>query len=223
MRRLVAGFAAAASVLLAAGPVLAQAPARPISGFIVDLHGVTSGLPATPGWLPPVPDETALPTRGLGLDGGAHVFVASLGRVKVGVGARALFVRGATAINPEADTAAAATIPDVTTKLKAVEPEVSFNFGHRDGWSYISGGMGRAKVESEALVASGSGAPTIGGPAGWVSIFNYGGGARWLINDHVGFSFDVRWHQLSAVGTTDDFPGAMRTKMLVAGVGISIR
>jgi hypothetical protein len=221
MRCVCAGLAVAATVLLAASPAFAQAPARPISGFIVDLHGVTSGLPATPGWLPPVPDETALPSRGLGLDGGAHVFVASLGPVKVGVGARVLFVRGATAIDPEADATAATEIPDVTTRLRAVAPEVSFNFGHRLGWSYISGGIGRARVESEAVV--GSGTPTVGGPAGWVSIFNYGGGARWLINDHVGFSFDLRWHQLSAVATTDDFPGAMRTKMLVAGVGVSIR
>ncbi|MGE3276185.1 MAG: hypothetical protein AB7O67_13815 [Vicinamibacterales bacterium] len=220
MRPLVAGVVVLAA-LVAAIPALAQAPPQPLSGFVIDAHGVSGGLPDGPGWVADVPEGTLLPARSLGLDGSAHVYLAHLGPVTLGAGARLVFVRGTTTapVVDDTDGAAANTVPDVTTRFRAFAPEVSFNFGHRRGWSYISGGVGRARVENEATL----GATTVtAGPDGWVSIFNYGGGARWMITRHIGFSFDLRWHQLSGLDATETFPGAMRSKLFVAGAGISI-
>ena len=49
---------------------------------------------------------------------------------------------------------------------------------------------------------------------------NCGGGARWFINEHVGVGFDLRWHNLSTVPATATHPGAPRTTLVTAGVGV---
>ena len=97
-------------------------------------------------------------------------------------------------------------IPEVTTRLTTLVPQVSMNFGHSLGWSYLSAGLGRSKVESEAAL---TGAATTFTPrdSGWVKTINYGGGARWFINDHLGVGFDVRWYKLSIVPASDTHPG----------------
>lgn len=227
-------LAVAGLVLATAGAAFAQPSAGPIPRFVVDVHGVSGGLPITDGWVPAAPVELPLPTRGLGLDGGAHVYVLRFGPAALGLGIRGMFVRGSGTTEPvePPDTgvpvpvpapAPAPAVPTVTvsTRLRAIAPEVSINFGHRLGWSYVSVGVGRAREESEA--SSDSGATLTGGPPGWTSAFNFGGGARWMVNAHVGFSFDLRWHQLSSIAATDDYAGAKRTRLFVAGAGVSIR
>ena len=61
--------------------------------------------------------------------------------------ANVVFARGSSAIETENADGTTTTSPTVATALPAISPEISLNFGHRNGWSYISGGMfGRSKL-----------------------------------------------------------------------------
>src|SRR5687768_638371 len=114
------------------------------------------------------------------------------------------------------------TIPDVTTKVTALTPQLSLNFGHSLGWSYISAGMGRARVESSAVLAGGT---TTFTPrdSDWVLTFNYGGGGRWFLTDHVGVGFDLRWHKLDNIVAGASHPGAPRMSLFVVGAGVVVK
>ncbi len=79
------------------------------------------------------------------------------------------------------------TTVDVTTTFSAVDPQLSFNFGTSDGWSYLSAGVGAARVNVDPTGLSES-----------VRTFNWGGGARWFLSPHVGIGFDIRVRHLAA-------------------------
>jgi hypothetical protein len=112
------------------------------------------------------------------------------------------------------------TLPEVTTRITSVTPQVSLSFGHSLGWSYLSAGLGRTRVESEATLTGAIFTPR---DSDWVKTLNYGGGARWFLNDHVGVGFDVRWHKVSLVTATATRPGAPRASLLVAGAGLVLK
>jgi hypothetical protein len=101
------------------------------------------------------------------------VYAIQLGPGRLGIGADLTFARG--------------TSVDVQTTLVSVDPQLSFNFGTSDGWSYLSAGVGRVHIESEPVGLSES-----------VQAFNWGGGARWFLNQHFGIGFDIRIRMLSA-------------------------
>jgi len=101
--------------------------------------------------------------------------------------------------------------------VTAITPEVSMNFGHRNGWSYISGGFfGRSKLYVDRADAPATGAP-------YRNTLHYGGGARWFTSDHLAFSVDFRWYsvdeQLAAPGVT----AQPRTTLLVLSGGVSFK
>jgi hypothetical protein len=215
----------ATAMMAIATSSLAQ-PKEAIGRFVVDLRAASAGLPTEIGWVPVVPEGTEVPARSLGLEVGAHVYLARLGPVTLGVGATYLTARKTT-VPPEIAEGPTPppprTIPEVTTRMASFAPQVSANFGHANGWSYISVGLGRSNVESEAaLVPPGA---TVFQPleSGWTMTLNYGGGARWFITDHVGFGFDLRWHSLSSVPRTATHPGAPRATLLTAGVGVVLK
>ena len=103
---------------------------------------------------------------------------------------------------------------DMTT----VAGQVSFNFGSRDGWSYLTAGYGntrtRSQVSSEVL------GPIIHSVAvikRHSPTINYGGGARWFIREHMAVGFDLRFHRIAAVGSQ---PG---TRVFALSAGLSVR
>ena len=55
-------------VLATAGTARAQSPGGAIPRYVFDVHGVTSALPITSGWVPVAPVALPLPARGFGLD-----------------------------------------------------------------------------------------------------------------------------------------------------------
>ncbi len=172
-----------------------------------------------------VPVGTEVPSRALGIEAGGHIYVATKWPVAVGFGATWMSARTTTTPPQPAETVTTPppvnTIPDVSTRVTALTPQLSLNFGHALGWSYISAGLGRARVNSEALLA---GATTFTPRAsGWVQAMNFGGGARWFITDHVGVGFDLRWHRLGAVEAGPTHPGAPRTMVFVAGAGLVLK
>lgn len=173
---------ALALLAVAASRAAAQA-LEPPGPWVVDLRGATSGLPSDTGFYPPLATETLVPSRAFGFDAGAHVYLFTLGPARIGLGASYLRVRG--------------TTPGVTATFSTVAPQVSFNFGSTNGWSYLSAGYGRALVDTTVNDPTGSVRDS-----GSLGAVNFGGGARWFIRAHLGVGFDVRWHRLASPGGT---------------------
>jgi hypothetical protein len=111
--------------------------------------------------------------------------------------------------------------------VRTVAPQLSFNFGSRQGWSYLSAGYGGASLRSDAPLVVGSsssatepGAVVISGgslDASRIRGVNLGGGARWFLSGHAAIGLDVRFHRLSATATTP------RVTLVSVSVGLSIR
>ncbi len=235
MPQCAAAVAPAIAALLMSTPAAAQlSPPSTPGPYVIDIRAPMSGLPSTSGFHPVLPANTLVPKRGFGLGVGGHVYVARLGVARVGVGVDVLRVRG-TAVTPatpststtgagtpsssSASLSAAGQI-DVAMTMTAVAPQLSFNFGTREGWSYLSGGYGVAQMRTEATGEQESpltGRTTLVRDDGRSASINYGGGARWFIRDRVAVGFDLRFHRIAAVGTR---PVA---KLVVASVGLSVR
>jgi hypothetical protein len=203
-----------------AGPALAQ-QREPIAPWVADVRLTSAGLPSAVGWTPTVPSSTQVPSRGFGFEVGAHVHVLRLRSIAFGLGGTWLVARGtSTPAAPDDTTTAPLAVPEVTTRVTSFAPQISLNFGHSLGWSYVSAGLGRSKTESEATLAGATFAPR---NSDWVKTLNYGGGARWFLNEHVGVGFDVRWHKVSIVPASATHPGAPRASLFVAGAGVVLK
>jgi hypothetical protein len=208
-----------AAVLLLASVSAAQ-PAEPIPRFVADLRAASVGLPTAPGWTPSVSIDAEVPSRALGLEVGAHVRLLGAGSFTLGAGLSLATGRGSAAAAAAAGAATAP--PEVSTRLTSLAPQVSLNFGRRLGWSYLSVGLGWARVRSEASVPAAPGVPAVIDRDRSRAV-NVGGGARWFVNDHLGVGFDVRWHQLAPIGATASRPAAPRETLFVLGAGISVQ
>ena len=203
--------------------------------YVIDVRGVMSGLPSSGVFHPVVPVATLLPRRGFGFGAGAHVYLLKLGAARIGIGAEMARTRG-TATTPAptststttTTTSSTTTRPalitsaaiDTATTVTLVVPEVSFNFGTRDGWSYLSAGYGTARIHGSAsgeLTGPLTGSATLVHAEGRASAINYGGGARWFIREHMAVGFDLRFHRVAAVGTQ---PGV---RVFALSVGLSVR
>jgi hypothetical protein len=162
----------------------------PPGPFVIDLRGSTSGIPTSIGLYPTIPEGGSVPSRGFGYDVGGHVYLFNLGPARLGLGVNVLGVRG--------------TATDATTTMNILAPQLSFNFGSSDGWSYLSAGAGTARVNAGETASS--------------SAINAGGGARWFIRRHIAVGFDLRWHKIAADGETMD-----ASTLFAASVGFSIK
>lgn len=205
-------------------PAVAVAqPQEPVGPFVVDIRGITLGLPTAAGWTVELPEGGLVPGRGLGLEGGAHVYVGRLGPARIGLGAALGLARG-TATTGEPEDPEDPDVPvgptgDVITRATTLAPQLSLNFGHKLGWSYLSAGYGAARIGSRATLQGTEEMTT-----GWVSAINIGGGARWFLSDHLGFGFDLRWHRLSApVPAIDTAAAPPRATLFQFAVGLSIQ
>jgi hypothetical protein len=158
--------------------------------------------------------QANLPGRGFGLVFGAHVYPLRLGRTTVGIGGEVLRSRGSQTLEPEDEGEPSG--PTVRTRFSSVAPQVSLNFGARQGWSYVSAGMGWARYSVEREDPAQPEAED----APRRRTLNYGGGARWFAREHVAFALDIRFYSLSAQEASGTHPAlpAMRRLVLSAGV-----
>jgi hypothetical protein len=196
----------------------------PPGPYIIDLRGGMIGAPGGD-FYPAAPAGTQVPQRGFGFSVGGHIYPFRLGVAQVGIGADLLRARGSTSSDIGADAA---------MRVTTVAPQISFNFGTRDGWSYLSAGYGvtqtRGEVDiratpadvtdSEGDVPEADAEPL---PAGTfvrelrTGTINLGGGARWFIREHLAVGFDVRFHRLSATA------GSSSKQLVGLTVGLSLR
>jgi hypothetical protein len=200
------GWVAAVTLLVAPAGVGAQTR-QDVSGVVGDLRLVTSTLPTAAGWTPASDTGEVVPGRGFGGEIGAHALVGPGRHKRLGVGVSGVFVQG---------RAAGAAGGNLTTRLTAIAPHFSANFGHRGGWSYLSGGAGLARVTS---IRSGGASD----PAGWSTVFHYGAGARWFLTERVAFSLDLRFWALAPRGGIGDRPNAPANTRIALGAGVSVR
>jgi hypothetical protein len=177
---------------------------------VIDVRGATIALPEGASFFPPLAVTTQTPSRGMGLDVGAHVYVRHLGQARIGVGASLLQVRGKEI--PPATTPTSSGPSGMQVSQRSLAPQVSLNFGTADGWSYVSAGAGVSQLSVKTV----GGVEAQRNITGVVTI-NVGGGARWFMRDRLGFGFDVRLYRLAAAG-----PMLASTQFSVAA-GVSMR
>lgn len=209
--------------LLVSVPASAQPPER-LPWFALDLHGAWVGLPTAEGWVPTVTETTPRPGRAWGVAGGATVYPLKMGIITLGLGVS--MHTGQSTSDPLISTATATTpaVPTtttVTTQITSMLPQVSINFGHKLGWSYLSAGYGRSKVVSRSEAFGTTPAQAV--PEAWNGAINFGGGARWFMKPHLGAGFDARFTKLGSRAATEVLPAAKRTQMFTLSVGISIQ
>lgn len=161
---------------------------------------------------------TDLPTLGLGFVGGAHIYPLRTKAITFGLGAEILRSRARRTKAPA--TEGGVEGPTVETRLSGVSPQVSFNFGHRDGWSYISGGMGWMSLTSVIETTGLAGADD---DTARSKTINYGGGARWFATKHVAVSLDLRFYAVSPRTATATDRGYPRMTVMVFTGGLAFR
>jgi hypothetical protein len=155
-----------------------------------------------------------LPTRGFGVVAGAHWYPLRVGIMTLGVGGEWVAARRSHTLNTGTET----TPLDVTvnTRFSTLAPQISFNFGSRNGYSYISGGIGTANFTSERKDKP------VPDPESGSKTINYGGGARWFAKKHLAVSMDVRFYAINPQLATATRPGYPRMTLVAMSGGIAI-
>lgn len=164
------------------------------------------------------PRETTqdqLPRYGFGAEFGAHVFPFRWKLVTFGFGASYHLSRGSrTPPTPDGETEPSG--PTVETRFEAFAPQVSLNFGHRMGWSTLSAGYGTAKYRAwRADLTEDQGQRT--------GAINFGGGARWFLNERLAVSLDLRFHRLGAQPQDATSYGHPSMQLIVLNAGVAFR
>jgi hypothetical protein len=209
---------AAACALLCAASASAQQD-RPVGGFVVDLKGTFARHKQEPSVatdLEVIPAN--LPTHSFGLAGGAHVYPLHLGKVTFGFGGHVAAAGSSKTLEPGTTTTAGDTLetPTVRRHFRAYVSEISLNFGHRSGWSFISGGIGGASLYADRKDAPATGVPLR-------QTIHYGGGARWFTNHHMAVSLEFRWYSVAPLAASATYVAQPRTTLLVLSGGIALR
>jgi hypothetical protein len=200
--------------VLSATPVFAQVDRR-IPVVAVDARAFFSRLnddATTANNLDITVDE--LPGRALGVVGGVHFYPVRGRRIALGLGGELMVARGR---RQEKDEDGMPVGQPVQRRLRSIAPQVSLNFGGRDGWSYLSGGIGPMVY----MTFLGEQAPADDPPI--KATINMGGGARWFFSSRLAFCFDVRWYLTRPANIVGEIPGRARARLLVLSVGIAIR
>jgi hypothetical protein len=211
---------ALASAAAAQEPDPAPAPLvrQPIAPFVVDARipvprfkenaTIAAGLGV---------DSADLPVRGLGLLGGVHVYPLRRGSFALGFGAEMLRARASETKKAPSNVANAVDGPTVKTRWSQFSPQVSLNFGSREGYSYLTVGYGKSKLTTELEEKP---QPD---PESSAGTLNYGGGARWFIKKHLAFNLDLRFYSISEEDATVGRPPNPQMRLFVLGAGVSIR
>jgi hypothetical protein len=207
--------------LAIAAPAAAQQK-EPIGRFAVDLRGIFARHKAEPSVATDL-DVTPvnLPARSVGLAAGAHVYPWRGNKIALGLGGEFVLGRGSRTIDilgsDGKPTSPPTRSPTVRRHFTSFTPEFSLNFGHRNGWSYISGGMfGRSKLYSDRADAPATNAPHR-------KTLTYGGGARWFTSEHLAFSVDFHWYSVAEQPAAAGLVFQPRTTLLVLSGGIAIK
>jgi len=199
-----------------AGSARAQDPPPRIPWFAIDLHASVPRFPSSDQELASSRgmDVSELPGRGWGVQGGLHLYPLRWRVITFGVGGE--IALGRASKSPASD--AAANIRPAVQRFTSIAPQLSFNFGNGNGWSYLSGGLGRS---TWAIVPEGQ--ENYAPDSEALKTINYGGGARWFTGKHIAVSMDLRFYAINPQLPTATRPGYPRMTLMTMSGGISIR
>jgi hypothetical protein len=155
---------------------------------------------------------TDLPAHAFGAVGGVQMLVLRRKTFALGVGSDLLLV-GASA--QETDTDGKPIGPEVHRRLQSFSGQLSLNFGHPSGWSYLTAGMGPVNFDTYLDEGIPDGLRPMTTNAGF--------GARWFGNDHVAFNLDMRFYLTAPANPTEVVGKRERTMVVVLSAGISIK
>jgi hypothetical protein len=199
-------------LLLPAANAFAQRR-EPIPRFVFDTHVVFPNLKqnvVTATTLDTTPDN--LPARGMGFRWGAQVYPIRKGGFALGAGAELLLSR---ASHQETNALGKPVGLKIDRRLQSFSGQLSLNFGKREGWSYLSVGMG--PLAFDTFVSGNE-------PDGLREMTpNYGGGARWFNYDHLAFSLDLRFYATRPANATTIVGARERQTVVVMSAGVSIK
>ena len=220
MRRSPTILAALISIAIAApaaaqDPVPEPVPPKPMTLFVADVRGAMSTWKQDATMAADLGVPVAeLPSRGLGFVIGAHVYPLRRKSFALGVGAEMLRVSGSNTVEPVVESGPEG--PTIKNHWSHLSPQLSLNFGARDGWSYLTVGLGRSKVTVDLEES-----PAEDGDA--LGTLNYGGGARWFINKHLAFTFDIRFYSINAQEASAGRIATPKMRLRILSAGISLR
>jgi len=205
-------------------PARAQDPPPRIPLFVVDVQGNIARWGQDPLLADSRDiDATQLPGTGFGGQLGLHLHVFRFKAITFGIGGQVMVSRGRQTPSSELDNPPAA----VTERFRSVGAQLSLNFGNGNGWSYLSGGIGRSNWSIiPDFRRSNPAAPVepLEGDDEVLKTINYGGGARWFAKSHLAFSFDVRLYAINpGVASLAGHGGSPRTTFMVIGAGVSLK
>ncbi len=193
----------------------APLPREPIAPFVVDARlgwpGLTRDADVATNLGVTAED---LPGRGLGLIVGAQFYAARRRAVSLGIGGELLWARAGSTVKPA--TKGDPDGPSLKSRWSNISPQMSLNFGSKDGWSYLTGGLGWSGVTMER-----EDAPQESGSR--VRTLNYGGGARWFTRKHLAFNLDLRFYSIGAQAAGTGRIATPKMRLLVVSGGISLR
>lgn len=189
---------------------------QPIGRYVVDVRAAFPKFKQDPNIATGI-GVTALnlPTRALGVVFGAHWYPVRFGPMAVGVGGEVIMAGRKRTLPPTTEDGVAG--PTVHSHMSSVTPQISFNFGKRQGWSYISGGIGGTAFTAEKVDAP------LPAQESRSRTFNYGGGARWFSKKHVALSMDLRFYAINAQLQTSVRPAVSRMTLVVFSVGAGFK
>lgn len=210
----------AALILLSFAVPAAAQQKDPLPIFAADVRGIFARHKSEPSVATSLGVETGnLPTRSFGLLGGGQVYVLRGKKISLGLGGSVLFAGGKKTLEPTGDDENATPSPTVRRHFRSIAPEISLNFGHRNGWSYISGGFfGQSRLYVDREDAPATGAPLR-------KTLTYGAGAKWFTTNHIAFSVDVRWYSVAEMpaSAASNVVQEPRTTLMVLSGGIAIK
>lgn len=223
------------ALLVIARPIaaFAQEPPdrKPIGWFAADVRAVFAQHPHDPTIATFLGvDRDNVPPRGRGLSVGAHVYPLRTRSFALGFGGEMLLSRASKTREPDKEGDPEG--PTVKSRFEALSPQISANFGHSRGWSYLTAGLGSSTFEIERIDAASTGGTTgTGTPASGLVVtepprtrtLNYGGGARWFMKKHLAFTLDLRFYVVSAKEETAAGPALPRTRLVMMSGGLSFK
>ena len=137
-------------MLAHAAAATAQEPIEtlPIGRYVLDLRGAMPRLKADPLVATAINVTPAnLPTRGRGYVAGGQWYALRTGKVTIGIGGEVLVSQARRTLPAAVEGGEEG--PTAIRDLIVVTPQVSLNFGKRQGWSYLSGGVGSSIFTAE--------------------------------------------------------------------------
>ena len=200
--------------LLLAAPAAAQA-VEPIGIFAADARVAFPNFKQPDSVAAALGVQTLdLPNRGFGVVFGAHFYPLRRSTVTLGIGGEVIASRrGRTQETTDATTTPATVI----TRFSSAAPQISLNFGAKQGWSYISGGFGVGRFSTELESKPPPGA------SDRITVLNYGGGARWFVNQHTAVSLDLRFYAVNGQEATVGRPAQPKMTILTLSAGVGFK